>query len=101
MSVTKATQLSETQYSHLLDVAKSLRGTYLQLSKDYCYRVYTEARKGGLRSKMCMGKANIKAIAKLNEAAKALYPHLDIVVEQNTSNYMSAIDDVCIFIKVK
>ena len=47
MSVTKANQLSEYQYLHLLDVAKSLRGAYLRLSKDNCYRVYTEARKNG------------------------------------------------------
>jgi hypothetical protein len=101
MSVTKANQLSEHQYLHLLDVAKSLRGAYLRLSKDNCYRVYTEARKDGLRSKMCMGKVNVEAMAKLNGVVEALYPHLNIVFKTTDKTHPWSYGGVSIFIKVK
>ena len=101
MSVTKANQLSEYQYLHLLDVAKSLRGAYLRLSKDNCYRVYTEARKDGLRSKMCMGKVNVEAMAKLNGVVEALYPHLNIVFKTTDKTHPWSYGGVSIFIKVK
>jgi hypothetical protein len=101
MYITKANKLTETKYLHLLDVAKKLREAYLLMSKGRCYRVYTEARKGGLRSKMCMGKVDIKSILELNDMAKTMYPHLDIVVEQNKGNHPWSFDSVCIFVKVK
>lgn len=101
MSVTKANKLSENTYLHLLDVAKTLREVYLRMSKSKCYRVYTEARKNGLRSKMCTNKVDLKSIAKLNSIVEALYPHLDIKVEKNTSMRPWNYDDVCIFVKVK
>lgn len=101
MSVTKANKLSETKYLHLLDVAKTLRGAYSRLSKGRCYRVYTEARKGGLRSKMCMGKIDYLAMAKLNDVVGALYPHLDIVIKPTTETYPWSFSGVSIFVKVK
>lgn len=101
MHITKANKLTETKYVHLLDVAKTLRGVYLRMSKSRCYRVYTEARVGGLRSKMCLSKVDAKSIRLLNDTVKITYPHLDIVVKRNTSNRPWSFDDVCIFVKVK
>jgi hypothetical protein len=101
MHITKANKLTETKYVHLLDVAKTLRRVYLRMSKDKCYRVYTEARKGGLRSKMCLSKIDEKSIRLLNDTVKIMYPHLDIVVKRNTSNRPWSFDEVCIFVKVK
>ena len=101
MSVTKATKLSETQYLHLLDVAKTLRETYLRLSKDNCDRVYTEARKNGLRSKMCMGNVNEGAMAKLNSVVGALYPHLNIVIKTTNKTCPWSYGGVSILVKVK
>jgi hypothetical protein len=101
MYITKANKLTETKYVHLLDVAKTLREVYMRMSKGRCYRVYTEARAKGLRSKMCLGNVDVKSIIKLNNMAKTMYPHLDIVVEQNTGNRPWSFDSVCIFVKVK
>lgn len=103
MQITKANKLTETKYLHLLDVAKTLREVYLRMSKLEHFRVYTEARKGGLRSKICLYSSKIKPIhiTKLNEMVKTLYPHLDIIVKQPTKKYLWSSNDVCIFIKVK
>ena len=101
MQITKANKLPEAQYIEMLNVAKQLRSKITKLNKGLkTYRVYTEARKGGLRSKMELGKnkVNIDAIQKL---ANKTYPHLDIQIKRHDSKWAWSNSGVCIFIKVK
>ena len=101
MKITKANQLPEAQYIEMLDVAKQLRKVITKSDpKLNVWRVYTEARKGGLRSKMELGKnkVNIDTIQKL---ANKTYPHLDIQIKRHDSKWAWSNSGVCIFIKVK
>jgi hypothetical protein len=93
--VTKANKLPVNDYVEMLDVAKHLRSVITsEIGKIYLHRVYTEARKGGLRSKMilCRNRFNYNH---LQELANISYPHLDIQIKRH--NY----SEVCIFIKTK
>jgi hypothetical protein len=103
MNVTKANKLPVDQYLHLLDVAAALRETYMFLSKGRCYRVYTEARKNGLRSKMCMGEVDLEIMEILGIIAKTFYPYLDITVQETSPEQRRpwSFNGVCIFVKVK
>lgn len=98
MPVTKANKLPEEQYLKMLDAAKYIRGEIVKLNKGkQVWRVYTEARKEGLRSKMQMDAEGIRTFA-VEEAASTAYPDLDIQIRiGNIWNNR----DVCIFIKVK
>ncbi len=101
MKITKANKLPETQYIEMLDVAKQLRKIITKSNSGLrVYRVYTEARKGGLRSKMELG-GNTVNISALQKLANKRYPHLDIQIKRHDSKWAWSNRGVCIFIKVK
>jgi len=101
MYITKANQLPEAQYIEMLNVAKQLRSEITKLNPRFItYRVYTEARKGGLRSKMELGRNTID-INMIQKLANKTYPHLDIQIKQHNSRWAGSNSGVCIFIKVK
>ena len=101
MQTTKANKLPEAQYVEMLNVAKQLRSEITKLNPGLrTYRVYTEARKNGLRSKMELGdnKISMDAIQKL---ADKTYPHLDIQIKRHNSRWVWSFGGICIFIKAK
>jgi basic membrane lipoprotein Med (substrate-binding protein (PBP1-ABC) superfamily) len=104
MKITKANKLPGTQYLELLDVAKYLRAVYVsaltETEKQRYWRVYTEARANGLRSKMICA-TSFKAMDKVMKVAQNEYPHLDIKIAKNKPMYSFALHGVNIFVKVK
>jgi hypothetical protein len=101
MPVTKANKLPEEQYLKMLDAAKYLRGEIVKINKvKRVWRVYTEARKGGLRSKMEIGISGLKLKA-IQQLANKQFPNLDIQIKLHNATWMWSNSGVCIFIKVK
>lgn len=101
MPVTKANKLPEEQYLKMLDAAKYLRGKIVKLNKGkQVWRVYTEARKGGLRSKMEIDTGGLK-LDKVQQLANKQFPNLDIRIEFHKATWSWSNNGVCIFIKVK
>ena len=100
MIITKANKLPETQYLEMLNVAKHLRKKYCKSSSFRPWRVYTEARTGGLRSKMEI-KQSKKGLNKIRKIAGKKYPHLNITIEMHNPKSSWSSEGICIFVKVK
>jgi hypothetical protein len=102
MKITKANKLPEAQYVEMLEVAKHLRGEIVKLNRgEKPWGVYTEARKGGLRSKMLIGRPDASMINKIQKMANTKYPHLNINVNVHNRYAAWSSDGICIFIKTK
>jgi len=104
-AVTKANKLPVNDYTMLLNVAAKLRKVYLgQVKPKYQPRVYTEARIGGLRSKMCINHDGFDdgGLAVMNVVNKK-YNHLGIKIyaECSTNSGYGPCSHVSIFVKFK
>ena len=105
-AITKATNLTNKEYQHLLELTAGFRKMFLKSAKCGSWRVYTEARKNGLRSKIVLKgpytnkdiKYGMKIIRQINDN---LFKNLDITIKENQPKYRWQGEAVCIFVKYK